>query len=234
MGKVPVVEVEMDANRRLWVTPDLRPGRDLEFVYRAGREVRWSSDRGALTTPAPVTGTDFDRFTHIAEAVAGEYGELLFLTERTRFKNVASSFVAQIRRWSPLGPPWPELPVYRFQLRVDEPQGQRFTVGLELLREGELIVLCGMGVRLVESELEIQVRSTGPASITEATARRDLAFAVRTLSWVEKISPSFRALAADRVRRYLLIDDYHTGAIGLGEFRGRELRWYPSFSSDSE
>ena len=101
MGQLLVDSVRIDEDGRLLVVPDLSPDRDLAFIYRAARGARWDEAERALYTPAPETSSYFERFQHIAEAAAHEYGELLTLSERTQFANVPASLEQEIRGWRP-------------------------------------------------------------------------------------------------------------------------------------
>ena len=101
MGQLSVKSVSIDEDGRLLVMPDLPPDRDFAFIYRAARGARWDKAERALYTPAPESSTYFDRFQHIAEAAADEYGELLVVSERTRFANVPSPLEEEIREWRP-------------------------------------------------------------------------------------------------------------------------------------
>ena len=101
MGQVPVESVRIDENGRLLVCPSLPRDRDLAFVYRAARGARWDDSARALYTAAPEASSYFDRFQHIAEAAADEYGELLVVSEQTAFTNVPDDLERQIRGWRP-------------------------------------------------------------------------------------------------------------------------------------
>jgi hypothetical protein len=101
MGQLSVKSVRIDEDGRLLVIPDLPPDRDFAFISRAARAARWDEAERALYTPAPETSTYFDRFQHLAEAAADEYGELLVVSERTQFANVPGFLEAEIREWRP-------------------------------------------------------------------------------------------------------------------------------------
>jgi len=101
VGRIAIDSVLIDERGRLLVVPDIPLDRDFAFIYRAEKGARWDDAYHAFYTPAPETGTYFDSFRQIAEAAAHEYGELLVVSDRTRFTNVPGSLEAWIREWRP-------------------------------------------------------------------------------------------------------------------------------------
>jgi len=81
--------------------PAFRATRTSLSFYRAARGARWDDSARALYTAAPETSSYFDRFQHIAEAAADEYGKLLVVSEQTEFTNVPDDLEKKIRGWRP-------------------------------------------------------------------------------------------------------------------------------------
>ncbi len=90
MTRVEITEVSIAKDGRLLVCPSLPAGESFEFVYRAARGASWDADLHALYTEAPKTSSYPERFRHIVEAVASEYGRELVLTDETKWHEVPS------------------------------------------------------------------------------------------------------------------------------------------------
>jgi hypothetical protein len=94
-----VEAIRIDEDGGLLVSPDLAADRDFAFIYRAARGVHWVGSARALSVPKPESTTYLERFGHIVEAVADEYGELLVVSEHTQFTRVPDNLQAEIRAW---------------------------------------------------------------------------------------------------------------------------------------
>jgi hypothetical protein len=106
-------------------------------------------------------------------------------------------------------------------LWVDEPDGPRWALGLELLASGEDVVCMGLGLTLATETpshprqigplLKVRVQTRHPDSLTTEHARAEIENAEAGLDEIRQRSPAFAALVADREKLFELID----GAIRL-------------------
>ena len=90
MTRVAITKVSVAKDGRLLVYPSLPAGETFEFIYRAARGASWDASLNALYTEAPKTSSYPERFRHIVEAVASEYGRALVLTHETTWHKVPS------------------------------------------------------------------------------------------------------------------------------------------------
>jgi hypothetical protein len=87
MRKVAIKEIKMSAAGSLVVVPDLRPGEDFAFIYRAAMEVTWDEAARALSSPLPRPGgwSHVEWFRQILRAAADEYGTALLIDSGTKW-----------------------------------------------------------------------------------------------------------------------------------------------------
>ena len=90
LTRIVITKVSVDEDGRLLVYPLLPADETFEFIYRAARGANWDPDQHALYTEAPKTSSYSERFRHIVEAVASEYGRNLVLTNETVWHDVPS------------------------------------------------------------------------------------------------------------------------------------------------
>jgi hypothetical protein len=90
LTRVAITKVSIGKDGRLLVYARLPAGETFEFIYRAARGAYWDADLQALYTEAPRTSSYRERFRHIVEAVAAEYGRDLVLTDESRWHEVPS------------------------------------------------------------------------------------------------------------------------------------------------
>ena len=122
---------------------------------------------------------------------------------------------------------------FRGAFFIDDPEGQRWELGLELLGQGKLIVLRDIGLRLEgESTLAVVIPSSWlPQNVTDATAREDLQRGRRVVEELICANPEFASLVAEREISYELVDDYDTGYVLLGTpSSSGEVRWAVNIS----
>src|SRR5690348_12481342 len=110
-------------------------------------------------------------------------------------------------------------------LWVDEPDGPRWALALELLASGDYVVCMGLGLTLATETraeprqlgriLKVRVQTRRPDSLTAEHARTEIENAEAGLDEIRQRSPAFAALVADRVPLFELIDDYGMGAVRL-------------------
>ena len=92
--EVDITEIGMDGERRVFVRP---ASGDFEQVYRAAMEVYWDRSSRRLTHPrAPRDWTPVQWFHQIVDAVAGEYGVHLRLTDGTTWVGIPSEMRSEI------------------------------------------------------------------------------------------------------------------------------------------
>lgn len=120
--------------------------------------------------------------------------------------------------------------VFRDQLHVDEPSGERFSLALDLLASGETVVYRGLALAIRSDVLQIDVPSTWRSEhVTQEHARRDLDRAAEVIDALAESSSRFRSLTGRLPRRLLLIEDYGNGAIALAELKGNAIHWRKGF-----
>ena len=110
-------------------------------------------------------------------------------------------------------------------LWVDEPDGTRWMLALELLASGEYVVCMGLGITLASETdpnprqlgplLKVRIQTDRPDSLTAEHARAEIENAEAGLEEIRQRSPAFAALVADRQTLFELIDDYGMGAVRL-------------------
>lgn len=113
----------------------------------------------------------------------------------------------------------------RGALWVDEPEGPRWELGLELLADGENVVCMGLGLTLAseslpgprqtEPLLTVRVQTNRADSLTAEHALAELENAEAGLNEIRRRSAAFSALVANRQTLFELIDDYGMGAVRL-------------------
>ena len=115
---------------------------------------------------------------------------------------------------------------------VFEPHGARMDAALDLLADGQALVFSGVHFRLVHPDLlECAVESTWQhSSVTEHTARADLASAHRTLDYLRAESPRFRALTAGRRVVASVFFGYGMGMVDICSESNGQFQWTPGYS----
>jgi hypothetical protein len=102
-------------------------------------------------------------------------------------------------------------------LWVDEPDGPRWALALELLASGEDVVCMGLGLTLATESpshprqvgplLKVRVQTRHADSMTAERARAEIENAEAGLDELRQRSPALAALVADRETLFELIDD---------------------------
>ena len=115
--------------------------------------------------------------------------------------------------------------MHKDALWVDEPDGPRWALALELLERGEYVVCMGLGMTLATEThphprqlgnlLKVRVQTDRPDSLTSDHAIGEIQNAEVGLEEICQRSPAFAALVADRSKLFELIDDYGMGAVRL-------------------
>ena len=85
MHNIAITDIKLDESGRLLVVPDLGPGEDFAFVYRAAMGISWCPEDRALLSPAlrPGGWSYSDWFKQIQRAAADEYGVTLAVNGST-------------------------------------------------------------------------------------------------------------------------------------------------------
>jgi hypothetical protein len=111
-------------------------------------------------------------------------------------------------------------------LKVEESSGQRWNLALQLLADGETVILRGVSLTLRPQVLEALVQSTWDLEhATAETARADIARGERVVGALLESSEEFAKLVGDRTVEYRAIDDYGMGAIWFAELRDGRFQW---------
>ena len=111
--------------------------------------------------------------------------------------------------------------VFRDHLHVDETEGERFDLFLDLLASGEVVVFQGIALAIRNGTLEVDVPSSQRSGrVSEEQARRELDAAAVTIETLAQSSQRFHSVAEHLPRRLILIDDYGNGAVALAELEG--------------
>ena len=93
MTEVEIVEVGIDAQERLYVTPSTF---SFDHICRAAMEVNWDKDKKRLFSAKPRDWTYHKWFDQIVAAVADEYGVHLIVTPKTSWSNVPAQLKSDI------------------------------------------------------------------------------------------------------------------------------------------
>jgi hypothetical protein len=93
MQEDEIAEIGID-DGQLWVRPSKV---SFEYIYRAGMEVHWDSERERLFSPKPRKWTYLQWFDQIVAAAAAEYGVHLKLTSSTLWRNVSDELKAEVQ-----------------------------------------------------------------------------------------------------------------------------------------
>lgn len=98
MANVHIDKIEIDSSGRLLITPE--PGFDFSFIYRTATGVNWDNASSSFTAPKPKEWSYLNWFENIYASVRGEYGDQLFISNRTKWSNVDNELKHEIIRGS--------------------------------------------------------------------------------------------------------------------------------------
>jgi hypothetical protein len=110
-------------------------------------------------------------------------------------------------------------------LHVDEAEGSRWNLALELLGSGETIIFREVSLTKMPECLRILVDTAWKTEQTPARAREDIARAERVVQELLASNEDFVEAVGGRPIEYHAIDDYGMGAIWLAELRDDEFTW---------
>lgn len=96
MKTASISQIGLDSSGLLVVTPVLRPGEGLEFIYRAALSTRWLPDLRALTIVSDSRLSHSEAFQCIVASAKDEYGLKLIITKGTDWSNVPAKVRAEI------------------------------------------------------------------------------------------------------------------------------------------
>jgi hypothetical protein len=91
---VPIAEVLVHESLGLCIVPN--PPSQYQYIYRAARSARWSSESRMLYLVHIDGWTHLDVFRSIVNSVAEEYGDRLFVNGTTTWNAVPTSVRADI------------------------------------------------------------------------------------------------------------------------------------------
>lgn len=115
--------------------------------------------------------------------------------------------------------------MYERLFTVEEPEGERWDLALELLREGTSVRFRDLVLERREHELHVSVISRYHEP-TEAAARAQIDAARQTLDALVSASPGFAAVVGSRTLSFELVNDYGMGAVRLCYVDARgEVQW---------
>ena len=83
-----VQEIAIDAGGKLRVRPEVSAP-SYPLIYRAGNGLRWEVDEAAFVAAEPGRWNHAELLAHILSTVRAECDDVLHLTDRTRWVNVA-------------------------------------------------------------------------------------------------------------------------------------------------
>jgi hypothetical protein len=113
-------------------------------------------------------------------------------------------------------------------LRVEELEGERWALALELLSDGQQVIVADVVLTLGRPGLLTATARTGgqrPGEITAAAALADLARAESVLSEVRRSSPEFRELVLGREVELDVVVDLNTTTILVARSRHGHAAW---------
>jgi len=96
MAKIFLKSIEVDDSGRLLLKPE--SGVDYAYIYRAAVGVNWSPELSCLFAPQPKEWSYVDWFENIYAAVRSEYGDQLFITSTTIWRNVPAELRERIMK----------------------------------------------------------------------------------------------------------------------------------------
>ena len=117
-------------------------------------------------------------------------------------------------------------------MQVLEPQGPRFELALERLRDGDAFSFDGVSFWLAQDGcLEVSVVSSWRIeNTTEQTALVDVKRAMKLVGDLVAKSSSFAAIAKAHPQRFTLIHDYGTGSVELCRLVDGAIIWAKGIS----
>lgn len=92
--RIPIDEVLIHESLGLCIVPI--PPSEYQYIYRAARSARWSSESRMLYSVLSDGWTYLDVFKSIVSAVSEEYGDRLFVNGTTTWSAVPESVQAEI------------------------------------------------------------------------------------------------------------------------------------------
>ena len=96
MAKIFLKSIEVDDSGRSLLKPE--SGVDYAYIYRAAVGVNWSPELSCLFAPQPKEWSYVDWFENIYAAVRSEYGDQLFITSTTIWRNVPAELRERIMK----------------------------------------------------------------------------------------------------------------------------------------
>lgn len=116
---------------------------------------------------------------------------------------------------------------FRGGFRVDAVDDERWRLAVDVLGDGELVVLADIGLRVTPGRVTATAVSawSDPERISALDAHQDLSRAARTLHAAIESSPEFGALVADRDERLEVVVDYESGQALVASSEAGQEAW---------
>lgn len=114
-------------------------------------------------------------------------------------------------------------------LHLDELDGQRWELALDQWREGQTVVLRGVGITVRPDDVRAAIDTTWKTQIDETKVRADAARARGVVDQAVAV-PAFAEIVGNRDVVIEVIDDPGMGSYLVAEMRGDHLSWGASYS----
>lgn len=115
---------------------------------------------------------------------------------------------------------------HRAYLQVERPEGARWDLALQLLKDGATVVVAGVALRVSNHDLHAIVTSAwaDPSLVTDETAGQELSRGSQLVQSLLRTDPQFAAVVADREIKLELVADYETGSLLVACLENGALR----------
>ena len=111
-------------------------------------------------------------------------------------------------------------------MEIYKPNGQRFHVALELLRDGKSFIFDGVRFSLSDDRLVGAIESSFWPALSAETASADLHRANNVADYLAKASNDFASIYQEREHLFLLLNYYgHGGEMEAARLVNGELVW---------
>ena len=91
-----VESIAIDSEGRLLVRPHISKPKDYSLIWRDASGIRWDNTEKAFVAYEPTRWEHLPLLKQIVQAAFNEYGELLFVTEDTQWRDVPPDLREQI------------------------------------------------------------------------------------------------------------------------------------------
>src|SRR6185436_16432094 len=117
-------------------------------------------------------------------------------------------------------------------MQVDDPEGPRFELALDLLRDSGWMSFRDLYISIREGRLDVRLESSwSPDQTDPERATRDISRARQNIQALRQVSARFASLTDGLPERFALFYGYGMGEVEICEEVDGEIRWLWSDSS---